>query len=314
MLFSRSSYKRDPKPKALPEWVVSKWHSGRQGGNDSACNVTTGVTGWGVWRYREQRSRVTEIRKGRKTHVYFASETHCSPKWASAQKQNDTQAEEAVSLTTCSVPRRPSRVCRDVGMNWHVWNGLQDGLWTKGRWTQSSSPGMQATLRFNLTYVGRCVRTTSPKSNSWFHEGLASAFLFSHSVQTCTAHTVFSRELSQGQNDHASSSVYWRMFPNMQKWQNLQSHSLTIMLSFWLFKEFLMWTIFKVFTEFVRTLLLFLCFYLFIFLTERHMGSQFPDQGSNPHSLHWKTKSQLLDCQAVPVLVILDAAGHTFWS
>ena len=249
--------------------------------------------------------------KGEKNTRTLSSETHCSPKWASAQKQNDTQAEEAVSLTTCRVPRWPSRVCRDVGMNWHVWNGLQDGLWTKGRWTQSSSPGMQATLRFNLTYVGRCVRTTSPKSKSWFHEGLASAFLFSHSVQTCTAHTVFSRELSQGQNDHASSSVYWRMFPNMQKWQNLQSHSLTIMLSFWLFKEFLMWTIFKVFTEFVRTLLLFLCFYFLFFFWLRgtwDLSSLIRDRTRTPcigrQSLNYWTARQSLYLLFLMQLVI----------
>ena len=69
--------------------------------------------------------------------------------------------------------------------------------------------------------------------------------------------------------------LYWILsllmsFPNsldnMQKWQNLQSHCLTIMLSFWLFKEFLMWTIFKAFIEFVTTLLLFLCFYFYFWL------------------------------------------------
>ena len=33
----------------------------------------------------------------------------------------------------------------------------------------------------------------------------------------------------------------------------------------------------------------------FGFLAARHVGSQLPDQGSNPHPLHWKVKSQPLD-------------------
>ena len=31
--------------------------------------------------------------------------------------------------------------------------------------------------------------------------------------------------------------------------------------------------------------------YVFVFLATRHMGSQLPDQGLNPHSLHWKKKA-----------------------
>ena len=41
-----------------------------------------------------------------------------------------------------------------------------------------------------------------------------------------------------------------------------------------------MWTILKVFIEFAATLFLALCVGL---LMARHEGSQFPDQGSNPH-------------------------------
>ena len=52
-----------------------------------------------------------------------------------------------------------------------------------------------------------------------------------------------------------------------------------------------MWTIFQVFIEFVITLLLFyvLFFLLLLFLTERHMGSHLPDQGTNP----WTTRKSL---------------------
>ena len=55
---------------------------------------------------------------------------------------------------------------------------------------------------------------------------------------------------------------------------------------------FLMQTVFKVFIEFVTTLLLFYDFFLFVFcfLTLRHVRSWLPYQGSNPHALHWKVK------------------------
>ena len=46
---------------------------------------------------------------------------------------------------------------------------------------------------------------------------------------------------------------------------------------------FKMWTIFKVFTEFITTLLLFLHFG---FLAERHVRSQLPDKGLKQHLLN----------------------------
>jgi len=49
-----------------------------------------------------------------------------------------------------------------------------------------------------------------------------------------------------------------------------------------------MWTIFKVFNEFVTVLFL---FYVSVFLATRHVGFQLPNQGSNPHLLDWKVKS-----------------------
>ena len=55
-----------------------------------------------------------------------------------------------------------------------------------------------------------------------------------------------------------------------------------------------MWTIFKVFTEFVTILLPFL--FLF-FLASRHVASYFPHQGENLHALHLKVKSQQRDHQ-----------------
>ena len=50
---------------------------------------------------------------------------------------------------------------------------------------------------------------------------------------------------------------------------------------------------FKVFIEFVPILFCFMfcLFFFFFFLAMRHMGSKLPDQGLNPHSLHWKVKS-----------------------
>ena len=39
------------------------------------------------------------------------------------------------------------------------------------------------------------------------------------------------------------------------------------------------------------------CFcYVFLYLAMRHMGSQLPNQGLNLQPLHWKVKSQTLDC------------------
>ena len=58
-----------------------------------------------------------------------------------------------------------------------------------------------------------------------------------------------------------------------------------------------MWTIFKVFFEFVTILLMFYGFFFFFFLAMRHVRSYLPDQGLNPHPLHWKGKSKPLDCQ-----------------
>ena len=49
-----------------------------------------------------------------------------------------------------------------------------------------------------------------------------------------------------------------------------------------------MWTIFKVFIEFVTILLL---FYVFSFLATRRVGSELSDQGLNLYRLLWKAKS-----------------------
>ena len=62
-------------------------------------------------------------------------------------------------------------------------------------------------------------------------------------------------------------------------------------------------------------------FYLFIFgctwfqlwhvglVAPQHVGSQFPDQGLNLHSLHWKADSQLLDHQGRPRSVSLESVS-----
>ena len=56
---------------------------------------------------------------------------------------------------------------------------------------------------------------------------------------------------------------------------------------FFFLDSFLRWIIFKVFIEFV---IIFFLFYVLGFLAMSHMGSQLPDQGSNPHPLHWKVR------------------------
>ena len=50
-----------------------------------------------------------------------------------------------------------------------------------------------------------------------------------------------------------------------------------------------MWTIFKVFIQFVTVWLLFQA--VGFFLAMKHVGSLLPDQGLNPHPLNWKAKS-----------------------
>ena len=73
-----------------------------------------------------------------------------------------------------------------------------------------------------------------------------------------------------------------------------------------------MWTILKVSTTFITTLLLFLCFR---FLASRHVGSYLPDQELNLHPLHWKVKSEPLDCRGSPLMICsesLDPVGPDF--
>ena len=48
----------------------------------------------------------------------------------------------------------------------------------------------------------------------------------------------------------------------------------------------------------------------------RHVVSYFPDQGSNPHSLHWKADSEPLDHQRSPVFFFIFFAHcepHDTW-
>ena len=54
----------------------------------------------------------------------------------------------------------------------------------------------------------------------------------------------------------------------------------------YLFKKILMWTVFKVFVEFVMTLLV-----SYGFAAVRHVRSYLPDEGLNLQVLHWKAKS-----------------------
>ena len=67
-----------------------------------------------------------------------------------------------------------------------------------------------------------------------------------------------------------------------------------------IFKDFFffffwMWTISKLSTKFCYNIA-----YALALLAARHVGSQLPDQGWNPHPLHWKAKSQPLDRQGSP--------------
>ena len=69
----------------------------------------------------------------------------------------------------------------------------------------------------------------------------------------------------------------------------------TIILRLWN-SLFFMWIIFKVFIEFFTALLLFYVFFVVVVVVlfcfaMKHVGSWLPNQGLNPHPLHWKMKS-----------------------
>ena len=67
---------------------------------------------------------------------------------------------------------------------------------------------------------------------------------------------------------------------------------------FYFLKIFLIWTIFKIFIEFVTLLLL---FYVLVFWPQPTWDSLLPKQGSNPDPEHWKVMSQPLDHQGSPI-------------
>ena len=70
---------------------------------------------------------------------------------------------------------------------------------------------------------------------------------------------------------------------------------------------FLIWTIFKVFVEFVTILLLF-C--ILVFFGCKHVESKLCNQGLSLYSLHWKVKSELLAHRGVPAVVLFQSAGY----
>ena len=74
-------------------------------------------------------------------------------------------------------------------------------------------------------------------------------------------------------------------------------------LNHWTTREALMWTIFKVLTEFVAVLPLLFLFWLF---GQEACRTPVPlDQGSAPQPLHWKVTSQPLGPQGSPHSVLL---------
>ena len=64
-----------------------------------------------------------------------------------------------------------------------------------------------------------------------------------------------------------------------------------------------MWSILKVFIEFVTMLLL---FYVLVFLATRHVGSQLPDQGLNSDPCIGRGNPRPLDCQGSPKTFVLN--------
>ena len=72
-------------------------------------------------------------------------------------------------------------------------------------------------------------------------------------------------------------------FPRQEYWSGL-----LFIPPFFLKKYFLMWTILKVFIEFVIILFM---FYVLFFLPRGMRDLSSSDQGLNPSPLHWKEKS-----------------------
>ena len=88
------------------------------------------------------------------------------------------------------------------------------------------------------------------------------------------------------------------------------------MVSFYFFLEEIFFKIFFPWCgPFLKSLLNLLqycfCCLRFGFLAARHVGSELPDQGSNPHPLHWKAKSQPLDHQESPSVPRSLTSWHT---
>ena len=72
-----------------------------------------------------------------------------------------------------------------------------------------------------------------------------------------------------------------------QSTKNPVSTSSSSSFFFFFCKVFLVWTVFKVLVKFVTILLLF----SFLFFFHEACGILTPDQGSDLHPLHWKSKS-----------------------
>ena len=87
------------------------------------------------------------------------------------------------------------------------------------------------------------------------------------------------RIVPPGRDSDLEASV---IIPQLVAWP----HWLLSLAYFIFYKDFFF--IFKVFIEFVITLLL---FYVLVYWPQGHVGSQVPNRGLNLHPLHWKVKS-----------------------
>ena len=58
----------------------------------------------------------------------------------------------------------------------------------------------------------------------------------------------------------------------------------------------------------------FMLWFFFFFLAASNVESKLPDQGSNPHLLHWQVKSYPLNCQGSPSSAVLTTKSWPWCS
>ena len=157
----------------------------------------------------------------------------------------------------------------------------------------ASSPGVDSVLRNYFLYTS-ISNSLSIKVLSWDCSNLVPSWGFiSHSpaISTTLAVTLLLKSWAPQSHPWGLESAYSKLLLMLIFCPCLMNHNF--------FSFFLMWTILKVFIEFVIILL---CL-MFWFLVTKHVGSQPPNQGLNPHALHfWRWSLNHWTATEVPLM------------